>query len=122
MEKELNFKMEKTAHYLVGGLTIQKTADLVGITTMTVYRYMKIAAFQTLVRELRRITLEHSINELQRLNSKAISTIEALLDSPNPAARCRAANIVLSKNHEFLDYYDYDTRLKIMESKFNENK
>lgn len=120
---QLNIKQEKTAHYLVGGLGIKETADLVGITTMTVYRYMKIPAFQSLVRELRRISVEHSINELQRLNSKAIMTLEKLLDcAESPAARCRAAAIILTKNTENLDVFEYESRLAAIEAKFNEKK
>jgi hypothetical protein len=120
--KELTFKQEKAAHYIVGGVSLKDTADYVGVSSQTLFRWLKLPAMQTLTRELRRITLEHSINELQRLNSKAISALEDLLSSPNPAARCRAASIVLTKNHEFLDYYDYDTRLKIIEQRFNEKE
>lgn len=122
-EKELNYKAEKVAHYLVGGLGIKETADLVGVTTMTVYRYLKIPAVQSLIRSLRRISVEHSINELQRLNSKAISTLEKLLDcADSPASRCRAAAIILTKNTENLTVFEYESRLAAIEARFNLNE
>ena len=118
--KELTFKMEKTAHYLVGGLSIKETADLVGVTTMTVYRYLKIPAVQALIRELRRISIEHSIGRLQRMNDAAIECLERNLTCGNHPSEVRAAVAILTKNHEFQDFYDYDTRLKNIEARFDE--
>jgi hypothetical protein len=118
--KDLKFSQMKAAHYIVGGCSLTETADLVGVTSQTLFRWLKLPAMQVLIRELRRITLEHSINELQRLNSKAISTLEKLLDcESSPASRCRAAAIILTKNTDNLETFEYSERLRRIEERFD---
>lgn len=119
---ELTFKQEKACHYIVGGLSIKDTADLVGVTEQTIFRWLKLPLMQAQIRSLRRIVIENSTNDLLRLNKKAVQTLEALLDCDNPAARCRAAALVLSKTTESIDIYEYSSRLDAIESKFRENR
>lgn len=125
MEKdELTFKQEKAAFYIVSGMNLKDVAGLVGCNESTLFRWLRdSAAMQNRVRELKRTIIEHSLGKLQRLNDKAIDTLEKLLDCPeSAAARCRAASIILTKNHESIDFFEYESRLKAIESKFNENK
>jgi transposase-like protein len=119
MEKdELTFKQEKAAFYIVSGMNLKDVAGLVGCNESTLFRWLRSAAMQNRVRELRRITVEHSTNDLLRLNKKAVQTLESLLDcTSSPAARCRAASIILTKTTESLEY-EYESRLKAIEQKF----
>jgi transposase-like protein len=118
MEKdELTFKQEKAAFYIVSGMNLKDVAGLVGCNESTLFRWLRSAAMQNRVRELRRITVEHSTNDLLRLNKKAVQTLESLLDcTSSPASRCRAASIILTKTTESLEY-EYESRLKAIEER-----
>jgi transposase-like protein len=125
MEKdELTFKQEKAAFYIVSGMNLKDVAGLVGCNESTLFRWLRSAAMQNRVRELKRVITEHSLGKLQRLNDKAIDTLESLLDcTSSPASRCRAASIILTKNHESIDFFEYSERLRLIEQRFsNENK
>jgi transposase-like protein len=120
--KDLSFKMEKTAFYIVSGLSFVDIAAKVGTSSRSIFRWLKLPEMQSRIRELRRITIEHSTNDLLRLNKKAVQTLEKLLDcESSPASRCRAASIILTKTTESLEY-EYESRLKAIEAKFNETK
>lgn len=121
MNKPLSFKMEKTAYYIVSGLSFADIAAKVGVSSRSIFRWLKLPEMQSKIRELRRISIEHSTNDLLRLNKKAVQTLEALMDCSNPAARCRAAALVLTKTTESLEY-EYESRLKAIEERFNETK
>jgi transposase-like protein len=124
MEKdELTFKQEKAAFYIVSGMNLKDVAGLVGCNESTLFRWLRSAAMKNRVRELKRTVIEHSLGKLQRLNDKAIQTLSELLDcQSSPAARCRAASIILTKNHESIDFFEYESRLKAIEQRFNENE
>ncbi len=112
--------MEKTAYYIVSGLSFADIAAKVGISSRSIFRWLKLPEMQSKIREIRRITVEHSTNDLLRLNKKAVQTLESLLDcTSSPASRCRAASIILTKTTESLEY-EYESRLKAIEERFNE--
>jgi transposase-like protein len=119
-DSELSIKQEKCAHYLVGGMSMKDTADLLSVTEMTVYRWIRLKPVQSLIRELRRISIEYSIGRLQRLNDDAISCLERNLTCGNFAAEVRSASTILTKNAENLDYLDFESRIAAIEEKFNE--
>lgn len=112
---ELNFKQQKLAFYVVGGVPLKKCADYLGLSEPTIYKYLKLPAVQSEIRRLRRLAVEHSTNELLKLSSKAVATLDALLDSENAAARCRAAAFVLDKLQNAVDFYEYESRLRTIE-------
>ncbi len=110
--------MEKTAYYIVSGLSFADIAAKVGTSSRSIFRWLKLPEMQSKIREIRRITVEHSTNDLLRLNKKAVQTLESLLDcTSSPAARCRAASIILTKTTESLEY-EYESRLKAIEERF----
>ena len=119
---ELTFKQEKACHYIVGGLSIKDTSDLVGVTEQTVFRWLKLSLMQEQIRSLRRLVIENSVNDLLQLNKRAVRTLEALLDCDNQPTRCRAAVAILTKSNESIDFFEYESRLKAIEQRFNENK
>ncbi len=122
MEKEtLPYKQERLCFYIVGGESLKNCADLLKVTEMTVWRWLRLPMVADKIRELRRMVIESNVNDLLKLNKKAISTIEKLLDCDSPAARCRAAALVLTKTTESLEF-EYESRLAAIEKRFNETK
>jgi transposase-like protein len=119
-KEELSIKQEKCAHYLVGGMSMKDTADLLGVSEMTVYRWIRLKPVQVLIRALRRLSIEYSIGKLQRLNDAAIECLERNLTCGNFPSEVRAANTILTKNAENMDYFDFESRIAAIEEKFNE--
>lgn len=123
MEKnELKFSQIKAAHYIVSGVSMKETSDLVGVTEQTIFRWLKLPLMQETIRELRRVVIENSTNDLLRLNKLAVRTLERLMTCGNFPTECRAAVSVLDKTHLSVEFWDYGQRLAAVESKFSENR
>jgi hypothetical protein len=119
---ELTFKQMKSCYLIVSGLSLKNVGLAVGCSETTLFRWLKLPAFQDELRQLKRIVIERSLGKLQVLNDKAIQTLNDLMDCPNYPTRCRAASIVLTKNHESIDFFEYESRLAKIEQRFNEEK
>jgi hypothetical protein len=122
--KELKFSQLKACYLITSGINLKDVGSAVGVSEQTIFRWLKLPEFQAELRELKRIVIERSLGKLQNLNDKAIQTLSELLDcQSSPAARCRAASIILTKNHESIDFFEYSERLRLIEQRFsNENK
>ncbi len=118
---ELNFKQMKSCYLIVSGMSMRDVADSVGTSETTIFRWLKLPTFQDELRQLKRIVIERSLGKLQVLNDKSIQTLERLLNCGNYPTECRAAVAILTKNHESIDFFEYESRLKAIEQKFNEN-
>jgi hypothetical protein len=118
---ELTFKQMKSCYLIVSGMNMRDVASAVGTSETTIFRWLKLPAFQDELRALKRIVIEHSLGKLQVLNDKSISTLERLLNCGNHPTECRAAVAILTKNHESIDFFEYESRLKAIEQRFDEN-
>jgi hypothetical protein len=119
---ELSFKQMKSCYLIVSGLSLKNVGSAVGCSETTLFRWLKLPAFQDELRSLKRIVIERSLGKLQVLNDKSIQTLERLLNCGNYPTECRAAVAILTKNHESIDFFEYESRLKAIEQRFNENK
>jgi hypothetical protein len=117
---ELTFKQTKACYLIVSGMSMRDVADSVGTSETTIFRWLKLSNFQDELRQLKRIVIERSLGKLQVLNDKAIQTLNDLMDCPNYPTRCRAAISVLDRNQSSIDFFEYESRLKSIESKFSE--
>jgi hypothetical protein len=118
---ELTFKQMKSCYLIVSGMNMRDVADSVGTSETTIFRWLKLPAFQDELRSLKRIVIERSLGKLQVLNDKSISTLERLLNCGNYPTECRAAVAILTKNHEAIDFFEYESRLAKIEQRFDEN-
>jgi DNA-binding MurR/RpiR family transcriptional regulator len=119
---ELTFKQMKSCYLIVSGMSMRDVADSVGTSETTIFRWLKLSNFQDELRQLKRIVIERSLGKLQVLNDKSIQTLERLLNCGNYPTECRAAVAILTKNHESIDFFEYESRLKAIEQRFNEEK
>jgi DNA-binding MurR/RpiR family transcriptional regulator len=119
---ELTFKQAKSCYLIVSGMSMRDVAASVGTSETTIFRWLKLPAFQDELRQLKRIVIERSLGKLQVLNDKSIQTLERLLNCGNYPTECRAAVAILTKNHESIDFFEYESRLKAIEQRFNESK
>jgi DNA-binding MurR/RpiR family transcriptional regulator len=118
---ELNFKQMKSCYLIVSGMNMRDVASAVGTSETTIFRWLKLPSFQDELRSLKRIVIERSLGKLQVLNDKSIQTLERLLNCGNYPTECRAAVAILTKNHEAIDFFEYESRLAKIEQRFDEN-
>jgi AraC-like DNA-binding protein len=119
---ELNIAQQKMCLYLTSGMSLKATAAALKLSERTLYRYLEMSLVQSRIRDIRKTMLEHSIGRLLRLNDAAIDTLERNLTCGNFAAEVRSANTILDKNNQSIEYWNFDSRLALVESKFSDNE
>lgn len=119
---ELKFSQQKACYLISSGLNLKDVSAAVGVTEQTLFRWLKLAPFQDELRSLKRIIAERSLGKLQLLNDKAIETLERLLNCGNSPTECRAAVSILTQNQSSIDFFEYESRLRAIEQRFDESQ
>jgi DNA-binding CsgD family transcriptional regulator len=119
---ELNHAQMQMCLYLTSGKSLKDTAAALKLSERTLYRYLEMSLVQSKIRNIRKVMMEHSIGRLMRLNDSAIDTLQRNLNCGNFAAEVRSANTIIRMNHDSLEYWNFDSRLALVESKFNDNE
>jgi hypothetical protein len=99
-------------------MSLKDTAAALKLSERTLYRYLELPMVQSRIRSIRKIMMEHSIGRLLRLNDSAISCLERNLTCGNFAAEVRSANTIIRMNHDGLEYWNFDSRLSVVEANF----
>lgn len=94
---ELTPKMEAAITELVAPRSVSDVARILGISTRTLQRWMKLPAFDGAYREARRLAYDQSIGRLRQAAGPAASIILRVMTDPNAPAsvRLKAAEAVL---------------------------
>src|SRR4051812_22232196 len=97
MKNRNGSKSRRTEQIIVALLqhpTIEKAATAVGISNVTIWRYLQNAEFQEEYRRARRQNVSQSLARLQSASSTAVNTLlRAMLDKNAPtASKVRAAD------------------------------
>jgi hypothetical protein len=97
--------------------TLEKAAAAIGISDVTVWRWMKRPEFQEAYRNARRKSFSQSIARLQNASNAAVATLLRIMtDREAPAAsRVRAADCVLQNALRGIEMEDLDVRLARLE-------
>jgi AraC-like DNA-binding protein len=117
---ELNDVQQKMCLYLTSGMSLKATAAALKLSERTLYRYLEMPIVQSRIRSIRKVIMEHSIGRLLRLNDDAISCLERNLTCGNYPSEVRSANTIIRFNHDSLEYWNFDSRLAAIESRFND--
>lgn len=97
--------------------TVQKAAAAVGISDVTLWRWMQEADFQQRLRAARRQAYAQSLARLQQASPAAVGTLLRVMADPTaPAAsRVRAADCVLNHTSQAIELDDIAGRLSELE-------
>jgi cytosine/adenosine deaminase-related metal-dependent hydrolase len=96
---------------LASGHTYAAAAVAGNVSERTVRRWMTEDAFQREVRELTAETLTRTARRLCNLADKAITTLDALLESSDARVRLGAARLTLEAGPRLQEVADFDARL-----------
>lgn len=107
---------------LLASRTVAGAAEIAGYTERTAYRHLADTSFRQVYRRARREALAHATARLQIACSKAVVTLEAVMDDRTAiaSARVAAAKAVLEIAHRLTEQEDVIERLTQLEAKLAE--
>jgi hypothetical protein len=97
--------------------SMQKAATVLGVSDVTVWRWLQKPEFREAYRKARRHAFSQSMGRLQHASIAAVSTLlRVMLDKDAPAAsRVRAAACVLDHAADSFELEDLDGRIERLE-------
>ena len=99
--------------------SLEKAAAAVGVTEVTVWRWLRTPAFREKYLAARRDAFSRSLAKLQHASVAAVATlVRIMIDKDAPAAsRVRAADCVLTHAASAFELEDIELRLTLLETR-----
>jgi transposase-like protein len=115
--EKLGRKQEAAVLALLSTRNVEEVARAVGVTSRTLFRWMKEPEFDAVYREAKRADFGQSIARLHHLCSAAVSTLgKVMLDSATPpATKVRAADSILNHTIKAIEIEDIEARVSELE-------
>lgn len=115
--RKLTRKQDQAIAALLACPSILDAARQSGIAEVTLYRWLKLEAFQTAYREARRQCVQQAIVQVQQATGEAVETLRAIMRDPEaPAsARVSAAKTVLETAVKAVELEDLEARIAALE-------
>jgi DNA-binding MurR/RpiR family transcriptional regulator len=116
-------KLPRKHHQAIAALiehrTIREAAQDVGIGQATLFRWMQDPHFRRAYREAKRRVMDHTITQLQRASSEAVTNLQSIMnDTKNPpSARVTAARTILDMAVKAVEVEDVEARITVLEEK-----
>jgi hypothetical protein len=119
-------RQDRAIQALLEHPTIEKAAAAIGVSSVTLWRWMQQPDFQARLRAARRQAYSQTVARLQQASSAAVGTLlRVMTDQGAPAAsRVRAADSVLDHAAKAVELEDLEVRVSDLEraaDKFREN-
>ena len=113
--KSISRKQEKVLLALLAGQSVALAARNEKISESTIWRWLKLPAFQTRWRELRACAVELAISQIQCQAGVAVETLSRNLSSGHAPSEVRTAVSILRQSIEALDTFDLAERVARLE-------
>jgi hypothetical protein len=110
-------KNEALAVHLAAGQTVERAAELVGLSEATVYRRLRDPAFRRRVSELRAEMTDRALGTLSAAASAAVGTLCLLFKAKSESARLGAARAVLELGAKLKESTEFESRLRALEER-----
>ena len=122
--QELEPKKEAAIIALLSSRNIEEAAQVAGVDSRTIYRWLKEPAFDAEYRTARRNAYGQALARLHQIASAAVSTIaKIMVDQGTPASvRLRAADSVLAHVQKGIELQDLEARMAQLERATEESK
>ena len=124
MEKPLPPKQRIALEAILSGNSQREAARIAEVTEDTVRRWVREERFQAAMKAAESEMLSSVSRNLTRVGEKAISTLEAVLDSQTAPAhvKVRAADTVLARLIPVRELVDTDERIAALEQRLLSSK
>lgn len=102
---------------LISEPTLGEAAKKVGISEVTLWRWLQDPEFQDKYRTARRQAVSQSITQLQKISSEAVETLREVMNNKEtpPASRVTAAKAVLEMAIKAVEVEDLAVRIEALE-------
>ena len=116
--EKLSRTQERAIAALLQQPTISKAAEVAGVAEVTLWRWLRLPAFQEEYRDARRQTVQQAIAQTQQITGAAVRTLAAIMvDTEAPAgSRVAAARAVLDTALKAVELEDMEARLVALEA------
>jgi type II secretory pathway component GspD/PulD (secretin) len=122
--EKLSRKKEEAILALLTKRNVEEAAQATGISTPTLYRWMKEPEFDAAYREAKRAAFGQAVTRLQQSSSAAASTmLKIMIDTEAPAStRLRAADRVFSHAKHAIEMEQIEGRIAALEQAVEQAK
>jgi DNA-binding MurR/RpiR family transcriptional regulator len=122
MNTNLNAKQEKAIMALLTEPTIRQAAERAGVGETTLYRWLQEEVFSHAFREARKMALSQTISRLQQTTTKAVDTLEAIMndDTASASSRVTASKTVLEMAFKAFEVEDLATKVEELQKYIEE--
>ena len=119
-----NRRQDQLVVALLENPTLERAAAALGISGVTLWRWMQKPEFQAAYREARRRAFSQALGRLQHASSAAVATLlKVMIDPASPAStRVRAADSVLDHAAKAIEIEDIEARVAQLELAANTSK
>ena len=119
-----NRRQDQLVVALLENPTLEKAAAALGISGVTLWRWMQRPEFQAAYREARRRAFSQALGRLQHASSAAVATLLKIMVDPNAPAssRVRAASSVLDHTAKAIEIEDIEARVTQLEQAAESSK
>lgn len=120
---KLPHKQDQAIIALLEQPSIKQAAQSVGISEVTLFRWLQEPEFQRAYREARYRVVEQAISRLQQVSGEAVDTLREIMRDTEkpPSTRVTAAKAVLEMSIKAVELEDLVTRVEELE-RFIEEK
>ncbi len=112
----LTKKQEAAIAALLSTSVMKDAAAQVGISDVTLWRWLQLPEFEAAYRAARRQVVEQAISKLQGATKYAVATLGKNLSCGNPAVEVRAASIILEQAVKGVELIDLQERVERLET------
>ncbi len=118
-QKALTTKQHRAIKALLTEPTIKAAAEKARVAEATLHRWLNDPVFSLAYRDARGRLLETTLTRLQQSASKAVDTLDDVMDSAitQPGARVSAAKAVLEMTLKAREVLEVEERLRALEAK-----
>ncbi len=118
----LTKKQEAAIAALLSTSVMKDAAAQVGISDVTLWRWLQLPEFEAAYRAARRQVVERAITELQAATGEAVETLKRNLHCEQASVEIRAAQIILEQAVKGVELIDLQERVERLESLLDEQE
>ncbi len=111
----LSTKQERALAALLTEVTLEAAARSVGVSDVSIWRWMQEPLFRSRYQEARRQIVEDAVGLLQRASKKAVATLVKNLDCGNPGVETRCAQVILDQAFKRVELLELEGRIHYLE-------
>ena len=113
--EKLTRKQEEAIMALLSESTLASAAERIGVSDVTLGRWLKLPEFDAAYKDSRRQVMEKAVAQLQNSAWAASTTLVRLLGAGSDSVRLRAALAILDQANKGLEMLDFEERLAALE-------